>query len=43
MVLRTDGRIVALSDEIEYHLGKSMVNILFFRSQYRNKIYFPIS
>jgi hypothetical protein len=24
MVLRTDGRIVALSDEIEHHLGKSM-------------------
>jgi len=28
MVLRTDGRIVALSDEIEHHLGKSMVNNL---------------
>jgi hypothetical protein len=28
MVLRTDGRIVAMSDEVEQHLGKSMVNIL---------------
>ena len=25
MVLRTDGRIVALSDEVEHHLGKTMV------------------
>lgn len=25
MVLRTDGRIVAMSDEVEQHLGKSMV------------------
>ena len=25
MVLRCDGRIVAISDEAEYHLGKSMV------------------
>jgi len=25
MVLRTDGRIVAISDEVEQHLGKSMV------------------
>ena len=26
IVLRADGRIVAMSDEVEYHLGKSMVN-----------------
>lgn len=25
LVLRTDGRIVAMSDEVEYHLNKSMV------------------
>ena len=26
MVLRTDGRIVVMSDEVEHHLGKSMVS-----------------
>ncbi len=25
LVLRTDGRIVAMSDEVEHHLGKTMV------------------
>jgi hypothetical protein len=25
LVLRTDGRIVAMSDEVEQHLGKTMV------------------
>ena len=25
LVLRTDGRIVAMSDEVENHLGKTMV------------------
>jgi hypothetical protein len=25
LILRTDGRIVAMSDEVEHHLGKTMV------------------
>jgi hypothetical protein len=29
LVLRTDGRIVAMSDEVEQHLGKTMVKYLF--------------
>ncbi len=28
LVLRTDGRIVAMSDEVEHHLGKTMVKNL---------------
>ena len=27
LVLRTDGRIVAMSDEVEHHLGKTMVRL----------------
>ncbi len=41
MVLRTDGRIVAMSDEIEHHLGKSMVNILQIISK-QNSISFSV-
>ncbi len=29
LVLRTDGRIVAMSDEVEHHLGKTMVKYFF--------------
>jgi len=30
LVLRTDGRIVAMTDEVEHHLGKTMVKKIFF-------------
>ncbi len=30
LVLRTDGRIVAMTDEVEHHLGKTMVKKNFF-------------
>ena len=30
LILRTDGRIVAMSDEVEHHLGKTMVKYFSF-------------
>jgi len=38
LVLRTDGRIVAMSDEVEHHLGKSMVKysfLIFFKNNHK--------
>ena len=37
LILRTDGRIVAMSDEVEHHLGKTMVKELSSKKISKNK------